>query len=171
MFHFPSEMCITHLFYFVVPPVTPANSTVEVIVGDRFTLVVTITGFNLPITSITWRLGDMELTRATETVTVTTSSDLTQPPATSTLVVDPVLSLVSQGTYTVTVVNPAGTAVTGINVTVLGKLQFALFRKQMTGAYRHSLFQYIINFCRPGLISASLCNQVNPPIQSVVMSC
>ena len=53
---------------------------------------------------------------------VITHGDFTVPPTTSTLVRDPILSPMDNGTYEVTVVNPAGESMTTYTVIVNGKV-------------------------------------------------
>ena len=90
-----------------------------VMVGDELRLSVTITDFNLPIT-VTWRQDGDELMNGVDRVTITTDS-LDAPPAMSTLVRNPVVSLVDAGVYTVNASNPAGDSMTTFTVTVTGK--------------------------------------------------
>ena len=102
-----------------VAPVTPGDESMTVIVGEELSLSVTITDFNLPIT-VTWRQDGDELMSGVDRVTITTES-LDTPPAMSTMVRNPVVSLVDAGVYTVTATNPAGDSVTTFTVTVTGK--------------------------------------------------
>ena len=99
---------------------TPPDQTVEVIFGNTLTLMVDITGFNLPLTSITWMEDGQVLMNNTDSIVITHSS-FEAPNTTSTLVRDPIQSVMDNGTYEVTVVNPAGQSVTTYTVIVNGK--------------------------------------------------
>ena len=101
-------------------PMTSTDRTVEVTVGSALTLMVDITGFNLPIASITWREDGQVLMNNTDNITITHGS-FEAPPTTSTLVRDPIQSPMDNGTYQVTVVNPAGESMTTYTVIVNGK--------------------------------------------------
>ena len=81
---------------------------------------VDITGFNLPLTNITWMEDGEVLMDTTDNIVITHGS-FTTPPSTSTLVRDPIQSVMDNGTYEVTVVNPAGENTTTFTVTVNGK--------------------------------------------------
>ena len=81
---------------------------------------VNITGFNLPLTSITWTEDGQVLMNNTDNIVITHGS-FVGPPSTSTLVRDPIQSPMDNGTYEVTVVSPAGESVTTYTVTVNGK--------------------------------------------------
>ena len=104
----------------VAIPVTPPDQTVEVTVGSTLTLMVNITGFNLPLTSITWMEDGQVLMNNTDNIVITHGS-FAAPPTTSTLVRDPIQSPIENGTYEVTVVNPAGQSTTIFTVIVNGK--------------------------------------------------
>ena len=99
---------------------TPPDQTVEVTVGSTLTLMVNITGFNLPLTSITWMEDGQVLMNNTENIVITHGS-FAAPPTTSTLVRDPIQSVMDNGTYEITVVNPAGQNMTTYTVIVNGK--------------------------------------------------
>ena len=99
---------------------TPPDQTVEVIFGSTLTLMVNITGFNLPLTSITWMEDGQVLINNTGNIIITHGS-FAAPPTTSTLVRDPIQSVMDNGTYEVTVMNPAGQSMTTYAVTVNGK--------------------------------------------------
>ena len=86
---------------------TSPDQTVNVTVGGALTLMVDITGFNLPLTSITWMKDGQVLMNNTDNIIITHGS-FAAPPTTSTLVRDPILSVMDNGTYEVTVVNQAG---------------------------------------------------------------
>ena len=99
---------------------TSPDQTVNVTVGGTLTLTVDITGFNLPLTSITWMEDGQTLMNNTDNITITHGS-FEAPPTTSALVREPIQSPMDNGTYEVTVVNPAGQSVTTYNVTVNGE--------------------------------------------------
>ena len=99
---------------------TPADQTVEVIFGSALTLMVNITGFNLPLTSITWMEDGQVLMNNTDNIIIAHGS-FAAPPTTSTLVRDPIQSLMDNGTYEITVVNPAGESMTTFTVIVNGE--------------------------------------------------
>ena len=99
---------------------TSPDRTVEVTVGGNLTLIVDITGFNLPLTSITWMEDGQVLMNNTDNIIITHSS-FEAPPTTSTLVRDPIQSPMDNGTYQVTVMNPAGESMTTFTVIVNGK--------------------------------------------------
>ena len=99
---------------------TSPDQTVDVIVGSTLTLMVNITGFNLPLTNITWMEDGQMLMNNTDNITITHGSFAAHPTA-SILVRNPILSPMDNGTYEVTVVNPAGESMTTFNVTVNGK--------------------------------------------------
>ena len=99
---------------------TSPDQTVNVTVGSALTLMVDITGFNLPLTTITWMEDGQVLMNNTDNIVITHGS-FEAPPTTSTLVRDPIQSVMDNGTYEVTVVNPAGQSVTTFTVVVNGK--------------------------------------------------
>ena len=99
---------------------TSPDQTVNVTVGSALTLMVGITGFNLPLTSITWMEDGQVLMNNTNN-TVITHGSFAAPSTTSALVREPIQSPMDNGTYEVTVVNPAGQSVTTYNVTVNGE--------------------------------------------------
>ena len=99
---------------------TPPDQTVNVTVGSALNLMVDITGFNLPLTSITWMEDGQVLMNNTDNIVITHGS-FEAPPTTSTLVRDPIHSPIDNGTYEVTVVNPAGQSMTTFTVIVNGK--------------------------------------------------
>ncbi len=91
-------------------------STIE----GTLVLSVNITGFNLPLSEVTWeRVGGDTLTDATPRVTIVTSN-FNMDPASSTLTLEMVESLADQGQYRATATNPAGNSYTTFDVTVLG---------------------------------------------------
>ncbi len=101
-------------------PMTTGGRSVDVTVGDPLVLTVNITDFNLPLTEVTWEgVGGVTLTNTTPRVTIVTS-DLQVDPASSTLTLDMVVSLMDQGQYRATAINPAGNTSTTFDVTVLG---------------------------------------------------
>ena len=81
---------------------------------------VNITGFNLPLTNITWMEDGLVLMNDTDNIIITHGSFIA-PPTTSTLVRHPILSPMDNGTYEVTVMNPAGESMTAFTVIVNGK--------------------------------------------------
>ena len=81
---------------------------------------VNITGFNLPLTTITWMEDGQVLMNNTDNITITHGS-FEAPNTTSTLVRDPIQSVMDNGTYEITVVNPAGRSMTTYTVIVNGK--------------------------------------------------
>ena len=99
---------------------TSSDQTVNVTVGSAVTLMVDITGFNLPLTTITWLEDGQVLMNNTDNIIITHGS-FAAPPTTSTLVRDPIRSPMDNGTYEVTVVNPAGQSMTTYTVIVNGK--------------------------------------------------
>ena len=99
---------------------TSPEQTVNVTVGSALTLMVDITEFNLPLTSITWMEDGQVLMNNTDNIIITHGS-FAAPPTTSTLVRDPIQSPMDNGTYEITVVNPAGENMTTYTVTVNGK--------------------------------------------------
>ena len=99
---------------------TSPDQTVNVTVGSALTLMVDITGFNLPLTSITWREDGQVLMNNTDNIVITHGSFATLN-TTSTLVRDPIQSPMNNGTYEVTVMNPAGESMTTYTVIVNGK--------------------------------------------------
>ena len=96
---------------------TSPDQTVNVTVGSALSLMVDITGFNLPLTSITWMEDGQVLMNNTDNIVITHGS-FDVPPTASTLVRDPIQSVMDNGTYEVTVVNPAGQSVTAYTVIV-----------------------------------------------------
>ena len=96
---------------------TSPDQTVNVTVGSALNLMVDITEFNLPPTSITWMEDGQVLMNNTDSITITHGS-FAAPPTTSTLVRNPIQSVIDNGTYEVTVVNPAGESMTTFTVIV-----------------------------------------------------
>ena len=90
---------------------TSPDQTVNVTVGSALTLMVDITEFNLPLVNITWMEDGQVLINNTDNIVITHGS-FVAPPTTSTLVRDSIQSVMDNGTYEVTVVNPAGQSVT-----------------------------------------------------------
>ena len=99
---------------------TSPDQTVEVTVGSPLTLMVGITQFNMPLTSITWMEDGQVLMNNTDNIIITHGS-FEAPPTTSTLVRDPIQSPMDNGTYEITVVNPAGESMTTYTIIVNGK--------------------------------------------------
>ena len=104
--HKAHNITVSNSFHIAIPRTSP-DQTVETIVGSTLTLMVDITGFNLPLTSITWMEDGQVLMNNTDNIIITHGS-FEAPPTTSALVRDPILSPMDNGTYEVTVVNPAG---------------------------------------------------------------
>ena len=67
-------------------PTLPEDLSVEVVTDTPLILIVNITGFNLPLTDITWFIDGVQATNGTGNISVNMNS----PPATSTFVLDPV---------------------------------------------------------------------------------
>ena len=99
---------------------TSPDQSVEVTVRGTLTLMVNITGFNSPLTNITWMEDGLVLMNNTDNIIITHGS-FAAPPTTSTLVRDPIQSVMDNGTYEVTVVNPAGQSMTTFTVIVNGE--------------------------------------------------
>ena len=115
--------CFSH----VAIPVTSPDKTVNITVGSALILMVDITGFNLPLTSITWMEDGQLLMNNTNNIIITHGS-FAAPPTTSTLVRDSIQSPMDNGTYEVTVVNPAGEDTTVFTITVNGEqVNFQLY--------------------------------------------
>ena len=92
----------------------------DVVVGANLSLPVDITGFNQPLTAVTWSRGATELTNDTAAVTII-NSDFSIAPATSMLTVSPVVSpSADEGRYTVAAESPAGTSHIFFDVDVFG---------------------------------------------------
>ena len=106
---------------------TSPDQTVNVTVGSALTLMVDITGFNLPLTSITWMEDGQVLVNNTDNITIAHGS-FEAPTTTSTLVRDPIQSPMDNGTYEVTVMNQAGQSTTTYTIIVNGRqLNFMVF--------------------------------------------
>ena len=105
----------------MAPVVTGQTQTsLEVVAGDDLTLTASISGFNLPLTSISWTQQGNTLTGSEERVTISNST-LTSNTATSTFLLSAVLPQ-DAGTYSITATNPAGSSnVFEFTVTVTGK--------------------------------------------------
>ena len=99
---------------------TSPNQTVNITVGSPLILMVDITGFNLPLSSITWMEDGQVVMNNTNNIVITHGSFET-PPTTSTLVRDSIESPMDNGTYEVMVVNPAGDATSTFTITVNGE--------------------------------------------------
>ena len=93
---------------------------VNVTVGSALILMVDITGFNLPLTSITWMEDGQVLMNNTNNIIIT-HGNFAAPPTTSTLVRGSIQSPMDNGTYEVVVVNPAGQDSTLFTITVNGE--------------------------------------------------
>ena len=92
----------------------------NIVVDNALILMVDITGFNLPLTSVTWMEDGQVLMNNTNNNIITHGS-FAAPPTTSTLVRDPIQSPMDNGTYEVTAVNPAGENTTVFTVIVNGE--------------------------------------------------
>ena len=110
----------------LVPPFVELTdgqvSSLEVDPGDNLALMVSISGFNLPLTSITWRWQDSALIGTEDRVTITNVPTLpvTTGPVLSTLLFRPVLPQDS-GNYFVSAANAAGNNTAMFMLTVKGK--------------------------------------------------
>ena len=93
-------------------------ATPEVMAGRELTLSVSISGFNIPLTSITWTQQGRTLNGSEDRVTITNT---TTPPATvvSTLVIAAVTPA-EAGNYTITATNGAGSSMSIFTVDVTG---------------------------------------------------
>ncbi len=102
------------------PPSSTDNFTLIADAGAPLTLPVTITGFNIPLTSITWYFEGSEVTNETENGEVYHSS-FGEAPVQTTLVVEFPQPELDEGTYTVTAANEAGNTTTHLFVSVTGQ--------------------------------------------------
>ena len=104
----------------------------QVVIGANLTLAVDITGFNQPLTAVTWSRGGVELTNDTARVTVI-NSDLSVAPATSELTVSPVMIPEADGgVYIVSAESPAGTCDVIFFIEVFGKYCQSIFIVHLT---------------------------------------
>ena len=103
-----------------VGPTLPDDQSVEVVTDTALTLTVNITGFNLPLTDITWSIGGVQVNDSTGNITITNAST-DRPPATSTFILDSVQLPIESGLYSVVATNDAGSDMTTFNVTVTCK--------------------------------------------------
>ena len=95
------------------------STSVTVRVNGSFSFEANITGHNLPISSVLWTRNGDELMNNDQ---LTVESDITTLNSGSTrLSVNYTLSLVDNGTYTVTVFNPAGNDTLDYYVTIESK--------------------------------------------------
>ena len=125
---------------------TPPDQTVNVTVGRTLTLMVDITGFNLPLTSITWMEDGQELMNNTDNIIITHGS-FEAPPTTSTLVRNPIQSPMDNGTYEVTVVNPAGQSMTTFTVIVNGERVVTVSFSLSSTSQINPLHEYSVCVC------------------------
>ena len=97
-------------------------ASIEVSAGDDLSLSVTISGFNLPLTSISWTQQGNTLTGSEDRVTITNTPSLpaTSGPVTSTLVLT-AITPAETGRYSVTALNAAGNNTLEFIVSVPGK--------------------------------------------------
>ena len=108
-----------------VGPTLPEDQSVEVVTDTALILTVNITGFNLPLTDITWYIDGAQATNGTGNITITNVT-MDSPPATSTFVLDPVQFPIERGLYSVVATNGAGNDMTTFNVTVTCKLTISV---------------------------------------------
>ena len=104
-----------------VGPTLLEDQSVEVVTDTALILTVNITGFNLPLTDITWYIDGAQATNGTGNITIT-NINMDSPPATSTFVLDPVQFPAERGLFSVVATNDAGNDMTTFNVTVTCKL-------------------------------------------------
>ena len=123
----------------------------NITVGSPLTLMVNITGFNLPLTTITWMEDGQVLMNNTDNIIITHGS-FAAPPTTSTLVRDSIQSPMDNGTYQVVVENPAGQDSTLFTITVNGEqvsfqlcMQHAKEQKSVLGIITVLIFGIIKN--------------------------
>ena len=109
------------------PPVLTrtSNQALTVTVRGNFVLEVSITGYNLPIDSLTWQRGSDSLITANNQFSFTNSID-TLSNGSAILVAAFTDSLVDDDTYTLTVSNPAGNDSVDFDVTVQSELSAVL---------------------------------------------
>ena len=115
-----SSMYFSYLSHVAIPVTSPDQAAVNITVGSALTLMVDITGFNLPLTSITWIEDGQVLMNNTDNIIITHGS-FAAPPTISTLVRGSIQSPMDNGTYEVVVVNPAGQDSTTFSITVNGE--------------------------------------------------
>ena len=99
---------------------SPDQAAVNITVGSPLILMMDITGFNLPLTSITWMEDGQVLMNNTNNIIIT-HGNFAAPLTTSTLVRGSIQSPMDNGTYEVTAVNPAGEDTTVFTVIVNGE--------------------------------------------------
>ena len=110
-----------HTHFNTVGPTLPEDQSVEVVTDTALILTVSITGFNLPLTDITWFVDRAQATNGTGNIVIT-NINMDSPPVTSTFVLDPVQFPIERGLYSVVATNDAGNGMTTFNVTVMCKL-------------------------------------------------
>ena len=108
-----------------VGPTLPDDQSVEVVTDTPLILTVNITGFNLPLTDITWCIDGVQATNGTGNITIK-NVNMDSPPATSTFVLDSVQFPIERGLYSVVATNDAGNDTTTFNVTVTCKLTISV---------------------------------------------
>ena len=124
-------MHFSYLSHVAIPVTSPDQIAVNITVGSALTLMVDITGFNLPLTSITWMEDGQVLMNDTNNIVITHGS-FAAPPTTSTLVRGSIQSPMDNGTYQVLVENPAGNATSTFTITVNGEqVSFQLCMQHM----------------------------------------
>ena len=102
-----------------------SNQSLTVTVRNNFVLEVSISGYNLPIDSITWQRGSDGLLTTGTQFSFTNSID-TLGNGSAILVAAFTDSLVDDDTYTLTVSNPAGNDSVDFDVTVQSELSAVL---------------------------------------------
>ena len=108
-----------------VGPTLPEDQSVEVVTDTALILTVNITGFNLPLSDITWYIDGVQATNGTGNITIT-NINMNSPPASSRFVLDPVQFPIVRGLYSVMATNDAGNDMTTFNVTVTCKLTISI---------------------------------------------
>ena len=106
--------------FFSAAPVTSANATVTVGVGDSIDLMVNISGFNLALDAINWTHNTSALVSGMDRVSIV-NSDFNPPSASSTLMRSDVAGVSDSGIYAVTASNRAGSSTTTFTALVSGK--------------------------------------------------
>lgn len=101
---------------------TDQIATPVVMAGENLILSVSISGFNVPLTSISWTQQGNTLTGSNNRVTITNNPMLSaiSGPVSSTLMLSSVIPTDS-GTYSATATNGAGNGTVMFTVTVQGK--------------------------------------------------
>ena len=107
-------------YFNTVGPTLPDDQSIEVVTDTALTLTVNITGFNLPLTDISWFIDGVQATDGTGNIMIT-NANTDKPPATSTFILDSVQLPIESGLYSVVATNDAGSDMTIFNVTVTCK--------------------------------------------------